>query len=351
MKTHSRRQFVKNVTFLSAGAALSPGFLGLQGCSSDKLGYVLPRRRLGKTGLNITCWALGGAHAERLEPSIQEKSIELCIEKGVRFFDTAFQYGKGKSEEMYGKYLTPKYRDYVNIMSKTLARDAMTARKDLEGALLRMKTEYIDLYMMHSIDSEDDADLRLKQGVLDELLRARDEGKIRHIGFTGHLSYKAHLHLLLKNLPDLEVVMMPINVADPSYNSFIINVIPELMKRDMGILAMKTLSAAGLLGGTRGGNVPNGDPIGTFPSVIPDKLSVRDAHRFALSMPVAAVVSGTNNLEQLEYNLETAREFNPMNAEEREKIIEACADLGSTGEMESYKWPNFSAVRTRFLEK
>ena len=273
------------------------------------------------------------------------------MEKGIRFFDTAYQYGRGASEEMYGKFLTPAYRDEVHIMSKTLAKDARTAREHLEGGLRRMRTDYIDLYMIHSIDSREDVDTRLKNGVLDELRKAREEGKIGHIGFTGHRSVEAHLYLLSKGFTDLEASMMPINVADPSYESFILNVIPVLLEQDLGILAMKTLSAAGLMGGTRGGNIPGAAAVGTYPSVIPDILSVREAHRFALSYPVASLVSGINSVEQLAYNLETAWNFKPVSGKERERLILACSDLGSTGEMEPYKWPNFTPVRTRFLNE
>ncbi len=335
----NRREFTLAISSLAAGAAVA------EKTTSDALGAVLPQRRLGKTGLMVTRYCPGGMHIEWMqEESDSRRAIELCIEKGVRFFDTAYMYGRGRSEELYGKYLTPKYREHVQIMSKTTGRDAKSAREQLEGGLRRMKTDYIDLYMIHAVNSVEDAQARLKGGVLDELRKAKAEGKIRHIGFSGHRTPTAHNWLLNEGFPDAEAVLLPINVADPSYDSFILNTVPLLQKKDAGILAMKTLGNGGLLGGTRGGT--KGDPVGTGRSVIPEIISVRDAQRFALSLPVASIVSGSNDLSQLAENLETARTFQPLGESVREKLIAQCAVHGKTGEMEFYKWPSMRPPKT-----
>jgi len=174
-------------------------------------------------------------------------------------------------------------------------------------------------------------------GVLDVLREYKEKGRIGHFGFTGHLSPAAHNYLLSKKIPDIEVCLLPVNVADPSYDSFVLNTVPELVKQDIGILAMKTLANGGLQGGVKGG--VKGEANGTYASVIPNRISVREAHTFSLSLPIAAIVSGVNTPEQLAYNIETARSFKPLNEHQREELISQCADLGKTGEMEFYKWP------------
>ncbi len=339
LNTISRREFALAVSTLAGGAAFA------ETPSSDKLGYVLPRRRLGKTGMMVTRFCPGGMHIEWMQNEADsQKAIELSIEKGVRFFDTAYAYGRGRSEELCGKFLSPKYREHVQIMSKTVGKDAKSARQQLEGGLRRMKTDYIDLYLMHAVDSVEDGKARIQAGVLEELRKAKDEGKIRHIGFSGHRTPAAHNWLLEEGFPDAEAVLMPINVADPSYESFILNTLPRLMKKDVGVLAMKTLGNAGLLGGTRGG--VKGDPVGTGRAVVPQLVSVRDAHRFALSLPVAAIVAGSNDLKQLGENLDTAKNFLPLTPSERDAMIAACAEQGKTGEMEFYKWQGMRPKRT-----
>ncbi|MDF7824290.1 aldo/keto reductase [Pontiellaceae bacterium B12227] len=335
----NRREFSVAVSSLVAGTALA------EKAGSDQLGNVLPCRRLGKTELQVTRYCPGGMHIEWMKSEADSaRAVELCIEKGVRFFDTAYMYGRGRSEELYGKYLSPKYRDQVIIMSKTTGRNAKSVREQLDGGLKRMKTDRIDVYLMHAVNSQEDAEARIKGGALDELRRAKESGKIGHIGFSGHRTPSAHNWLLNEGFPDAEVVLMPINVADPSYDSFILKTLPLLQKKDVGVLAMKTLGNAGLLGGTRGGI--KGDAVGTGRAVVPDILSVRDAHRFALSLPVASIVAGSNDLDQLKQNLESAETFQPLEETERERLIAACSAHGKTGEMEFYKWPKMRPERT-----
>ncbi len=335
-----RRDFALAVAALGAsGAALA------ETAGSDGLGSVMPTRRLGKTGMQVTRYCPGGMHIEWMKDEADsQKAIELCIEHGVRFFDTAYGYGRGRSEELYGKYLTPKYREHVQIMSKTTGRNAESAREHLEGGLKRMKVDYIDLYLMHAVNTPEDGKARIEAGVLDELRKMKAEGKIKHIGFSGHRTPAAHNWLLEEGFPDAEAVLMPINVADPSYDSFILKTLPLLQKKDVGVLAMKTLGNGGLLGGTRGG--VKGEALGTGRRVIPDVVSVREAHRFVLSLPVASMVSGSNDLQQLKFNLETAANFQPLDEATRNRLVEACAEHGKTGEMEFYKWDRMKPKRT-----
>jgi aryl-alcohol dehydrogenase-like predicted oxidoreductase len=179
----TRRAALRNLALL-AGAALLPGRMPgrATAAGADKLGPTLPRRPLGRTGLEVSLLAVGGSHVGR--PA--EAEAERIIEAGIRTFETAQLYQGGGSEERYGKFLTPKYRAHVQIFTKTMATDGRTAREHLEGSLRRMKTDHLDLWQMHDINSPEDVDDRLRNGVLDTMLKAKSEGKVRHIGFTGH---------------------------------------------------------------------------------------------------------------------------------------------------------------------
>ena len=319
----TRREVLQSLALLT-GATFAPwrAFGAVEPSVSDKLGPLLPLRTLGQTGLKVTMLTVGGSHIGRPSESVAQAVIEAAIESGIRNFDTAQLYQNGGSEERYGKYLTPKYREHVLIFTKTMAEDAATARSHLEGSLRRMKTDYVDLWTLHDVRTIDKADIRVP-GVLDVMLKAKEQGKVRHIGFTGHGSWKTHAHVL--GMTDaFETCQMPINVADPSYESFTLNVLPILVKRNMGVFAMKTLAADGLMG----------DRGTTGPRVIPDRLSVHEALRYVWSLPVSSLVSGMASVAHLKANVASARSFVAMSEAERQALIAKVADVAQTGEME-----------------
>ena len=319
----TRRELLQRLALLT-GATLVPwrAFGAVEPAGSDKLGPLLPLRTLGQTGLQVTMLAVGGSHIGRPSESVAQAVIEAAIASGIRTFDTAQLYQNGGSEERYGKFLTPKYREHVLIFTKTMAEDAATARSHLEGSLRRMKTDYLDLWQLHDVRTIAKANTRVP-AVLDVMLKAKAEGKVRHIGFTGHGSWKTHARVL--ELTDaFETCLMPINVADPSYESFTLNVLPTLVKRNMGVMAMKTLAADGLMGG-RGAAGPH---------VIPDRLSVHEALRYVWSLPVSALISGMASVEHLKANVASARGFIAMTETERQQLIAKVADVAQSGEME-----------------
>ncbi len=135
-------------------------------------------------------------------------------------------------------------RDNVFIMSKSTATDDITAKKHLEGTLKRLKCDYIDLWQVHSLETPDDTDNRIRNRVLEVFEKAKAEGKVKHIGFTGHQNPFAHKQMLDRTADNdiFETMQMPVNIIDPHFHSFIKNVMPIAVKRNFGILAMKTLS-------------------------------------------------------------------------------------------------------------
>ena len=143
---------------------------------SDRLGTLLPRRKLGSSGAVVTNLGVGGDHVGNASEKDAQAIIEKALEEGVRFFDNGPLYSGGKAEERYGKYLTPKYRDVSFIMTKTLATTRKDALKDLDASLSRMKTDYVDLWQVHALQNPIDVEERVQNGVLDAFLEAQKKG-------------------------------------------------------------------------------------------------------------------------------------------------------------------------------
>jgi len=321
----NRREFIRAISSATAGVVVGSSAFGEEikpGAAvsgSDRLGKLLPLRKLGSTGCNVTMLGLGGNHVGLQEEAGAQQAIEAALEGGVRFFDTAEYYQNGGGERYYGKFLTPKYRDVIYLMTKTMAKDAKTAREDLDGSLKRLNTDYVDLWQMHDVKSADDIDGRLKEGVLDVMRDAQAKGKVRHLGFTGHTQYQCHLHMLAK-VKDWQSCQFPMNVVDGSYKSFINNLLPALVERKIGVLAIKTAAC------------------GRFFSnkIVPDRISLAEMHYFVWSLPVSVLIAGFDTTEQLQERIKLARSFTGMSQEQRLELIKKVADVAA-GKIEYYK--------------
>ena len=294
--------------------------MDIQEPESDRLGVLLPKRALGGTGCKVTMLGTGGAHVGRADSESEAQAIiEAALDGGVRFFDTAQAYQNGRSEERYGRFLTPRYRDLVFLMTKSSAKDAATAETHLKESLRRLKTDCLDLWQMHSLKNSEDVDTRVENGVLDVFERAKADGKVKHIGFTGHSSPHAHTRML-ERTDIFETAQMPVNCADSSFESFILNVLPVLVGRQMGVIAMKTLSNGGFFGGDRQFE------HGSNPLMVPDRVSIPDALRFAWSQPISVLVTGPDNAQQMHEKIRIARAFEPMNDAEKQLLVELVSD-------------------------
>ena len=336
----SRRSFLSGLTAAAiAGVAWPKEMLGAasQG-TSDKFGDLLPTRALGKTGDRVTMLGIGGQHFRWLPDGQPEAAAEKAIEGGIRFFDTANSYGKDQlSERLYGKYLVPKYRDVVYLMTKSMAKNAKLAREHLEWSLRHMKTEQLDLWQLHNITSVEDAHRRWDEGVVDVFLKAQEEGKTRMIGFTGHHDYRAHKEMLTlfknRGVP-LQTVQMPVNVVDKNYDSFIEEVIPLAQEMGVGILGMKSMCGGRLFGGLGEGWGEHGktpaDPI------VPDLLKLRDATDYVWSIPISTRIAGFDNLDQLQEHIDAAKQLRALTPEQQANLVKTAAER-SGPIMEFYK--------------
>lgn len=335
VKTMQRREFI---SALAAGTST----LMVRGAESgtggrDALGPVLPKRRLGRTDVAVTMLGVGGYHVGWTTERDAEEVIETALAGGVRFFDTAESYQKGESERRYGRFLTPKYRPHVFLMTKSTATTAADLRRHLDESRQRLKTDRIDLWQIHSLSNPQDADARLDHGILDVLREAKASGKVRFVGFTGHANPQAHLRMLerTRESDPFDTCQMPVNVVDPSYHSFITQVLPELQKRQMALLAMKTLADGRFFQEKRmGARVV----WKTEAPIVPNRLSVEEALHFAWSLPISVLITGAENATLMKEKIALAKTFSGMTEAGRQRLIAKVADFAD-GKVEYFKRP------------
>jgi aryl-alcohol dehydrogenase-like predicted oxidoreductase len=245
--------------------------------------------------------------------------VQEAIDAGITFLDNAWEYHDGRSEELMGKAIRDR-RDQVFLMTKacTHGRDRHEAMRQLEDSLRRLKTDYLDLWQVHELAYDNDPELHFaKGGVIESLDQAQREGKVRFVGFTGHKSPEIHLKMLSYDYP-FDACQMPLNCFDATFRSFEQKVLPELDRRGIAAIGMKSLGG-------------NGDMVKA------GAVTAEEALRYVMSLPIATVVSGTPSLKVLRQNLAVAQGFTPMSDEEMQSLRDRCAQLAGDGRFELYK--------------
>jgi predicted aldo/keto reductase-like oxidoreductase len=294
----------------------------------------MPYRSLGKTGEMVSLLGVGGYHIG-VDSLSDEESIALmrtAVDGGINFFDNAWAYHDGRSEIRMGKALKDGYRDQVFLMTKGHARDAAGAQRYLEESLRRLQVDTIDLWQIHEIVRPESPQAIYDEGVLDYLVKAREAGKIRYIGFTGHHITSTHLDMMARGFP-FDTVQMPMGVVDYHFRSFQQRVLGEALNREMGILAMKTL------GGGRG----------TIPKS--GAATAAECLRYAMSLPVSTVISGMRTLDELQANLETAKSFQPYTEKELVALRARTKAVGEDGALEPHKTAWHKDIQARMAEQ
>lgn len=332
-----RRQFLKKMTSLTAGLMVPVQNISFgKDTSADKWGTVLPKRILGATGKEVTMLGVGGYHVGWTTERDAQAVIEAALEGGIRFFDSAESYGPHTSEIRYGKYLTPKYREEIFLMTKSTAKDAKTMQEHLDASLKRLNTDYLDLWQVHSVADPNDVDTRIENGVFEVVMKAKEEGKVKHVGFTGHRNPKAHLRVLEKtsNNPFFETIQMPINVIDANHDHFINSVLPVALDRNMGVLAMKTMSDGRFFGKKE---VLDKTVWETENAAIPGRLSIKEALYFVWSLPISVLITGAENERFIKEKIKLAQGFSSFDDTQRSDLIAKVSDLADLGKVEYYK--------------
>lgn len=260
----------------------------------------LPVSILGKTGIQVTRLGLGGegvlrtfGHEEEAVPLIQR-----ALTLGITYFDSARAYSN--SEVYYGLALG-KQREEIFLCSKTHDRSRKESKKFLEITLRNMKTEYLDLWQFHDIRTEEDLSQASSHGGCFEAFdEAKKAGYVRFIGITGH--YDPSIIVKGLELYSFDTLLMPVNPCEPHHLSFLEIALPEARKRKMGIIGMKTIKPFFWWDGK------------TF--------DAKELLSFALSQDVDVVITGCDNISQLEENVRTAQEFSPLSKEGIESMVE-----------------------------
>jgi len=277
----------------------------------------MPMATLGKSGLKVSRFCVGGYHMAVKGDEMGVRIVHRAMDLGVNFFDCAWLYHDGRSESVYGKALGEGRRQKVLVMSKAHHRTRDGAMKQLEDTLGRMKTDYLDLWQCHQVTGQKEVDQILgPAGALEAFVKAKQQGKVRHIGFTGHADPAVHQRLL-DSFDGWETVQHPVNLIDPHYLSFINSVMPNIRKKGLGLLAIKS-NGMGAIGKA---------------SIAP----IAECLRFVWSHDVDVLVSGVETVEQLEQNVAVLKTLKPMSNEEIAAVLERTRKGPNGSKVEGYK--------------
>src|SRR5215207_3707208 len=285
--------------------------------------FEMPVRTLGRTGVKVSLIGLGGWHLgfKSIDEELATRIIRAAIDNGINFMDNCWDYNEGASEERMGKALQDGYRERVFLMTKIDGRTKQEATKQLDESLKRLQTDHIDLVQHHEIlRYEDPHRIFEDHGANAALIEARDAGKIRFIGFTGHKDPRIHLYMLevaKENGFQFDAVQMPLNVMDAHYRSFEKIVLPELVKENIAVLAMKTLA---------NGTILESKTV----------MAIECLH-YAMNLPTSVVITGCESMEDLEQALTAARTFSPMTDEQVTSLLSRTEQPASRGEYELFK--------------
>ena len=283
----------------------------------------MPHRVLGRTGEQVSAIGLGGWHLSlsHVEERLSLRIVRTAIDRGITFMDNSWDYNEGASELRMGKALRDGYRDRVFLMTKVDGRSKTAAARQLDESLRRLGTDRIDLVQHHEIlRYEDPHRIFDEEGANAALVEARQAGKLRYIGFTGHKDPHIHrytLEVARQQGFEFDTVQMPLNVMDAHYRSFERLVLPELVSRRIGVLGMKPI-ANGLI--LKSGTV-----------------TATECLHYAMHLPTSVVITGCDSLGVLKQALKAAYTFQPLGSERVSAILARTAALGARGEHEQFK--------------
>jgi predicted aldo/keto reductase-like oxidoreductase len=318
--TFTRRQFL---ALTVAGASIAAASLpSVANAAADGPADKMQYRVLGRTGEKVSIVGVGGAHiGMRVDEDDAVRIVRTAIDNGVNFMDNCWDYSDGAAEARMGKALRDGYRHKVLLMTKIDGRDRKTAARQIEDSLRRLQTDRIDLLQFHEVIRMSDAErIFAPGGALEAALAAKHSGKVRYIGFTGHKSPAIHLNMLATAATHhftFDAVQMPLNVMDAHYDSFERQVLPVLVKNDIGVLGMK--------------------PMGGGIILRTDAVTAMQCLHYAMNLPVSVVITGCDSLAVLDQALGAARTFRPLDAEQLAALLNATAKLAARGGYEIYK--------------
>jgi aryl-alcohol dehydrogenase-like predicted oxidoreductase len=312
----SRRSFLKSATAATVLASAAPQVL----LAETREG--MPQRRLGRTNEKVSAIGLGGYHIGKQADEVESITIiRKAIDQGITFMDNCWDYNGGVSEIRMGKALRDGYRQKVFLMTKCDGRTKAAAARQIDESLKRLQTDQIDLMQLHEIIRLEDPDrIFAAGGAIEAMVAARQAGKIRYLGFTGHKDPFVHLRMLevaAAHKFRFDTVQMPLNVMDAHFRSFEHQVLPRLIADEIGVLGMKSM----------------GDPF-----ILGSKtVTPIECLHYALNLPTSVVITGIDSLKILDQALEAARTFQPMSQETINQLLARTATAAATGRYELFK--------------
>lgn len=327
-RSTDRRAFLKTAAGTLVAVPFSLSSVGAFPSWIQAARGEMPYRPLGKTGEEVSLVGIGGAHIgyQHVEEAEAIRIMHAAIDSGINFFDNSWDYNKGLSEERMGRALaSPGKREKVFLMTKFCCHSqgwsTSAALRMLDESLKRLQTDYLDLWQIHEVIQRDHPEKAFQtDSAVEALVKAKESGKVRHVGFTGHREPEIHLDMLKQEFP-FETVQMPLNVMDAHYRSFENQVLPVLRERNIGVIGMKPLG-----GGARTGAILESNVV-----------SATECLRYAMNLPVSTVVTGIISMETLEQAIQAAISFRPFEKEELASLLERTRTLARNGEFERYK--------------
>jgi uncharacterized protein len=282
-------------------------------------------RTLGRTGEKVSLIGMGGAHLARkpLDQTGAIKLVHAALDRGINFLDNCWDYNHGNSEQWMGTALAQAgYRNKAFLMTKLDGRTKEAASSQLDESLRRLQTDHIDLVQFHEILRFDDPDrIFTEGGAIEALAAAKQAGKLRFIGFTGHKDPRVHLYMLevaAKHGFEFDTVQMPLNVMDAHFRSFARLVVPELVKQGAGILGMKTMADGAIL---KSGA----------------QVSALDCLHYAMTLPTSVVITGIDSMKILDQAFEATRNFAPLSVAQVDALLAKTEPFARDGRYEFFK--------------
>ena len=283
----------------------------------------MPYRVLGRTGEQVSVLGLGGWHLgfKQVDEHLSIRIVRSAIDRGITFMDNCWDYNGGASESRMGKALRDGYRHKAFLMTKIDGRSKQEAARQLQESLRRLQTDCIDLVQHHEIlRYEDPHRIFAADGAHVALVEARQAGKLRYIGFTGHKDPRIHLYMLdvaREHGVTFDTVQLPLNVMDAHYRSFEQLVLPELVRQNIGVLGMKSMA--------------NGIILQS------NTVTAIECLHYAMNLPTSVVITGVDSMERLEQAFEAARTFRPMSQAQVQALLAKTAKAAARGEFELFK--------------
>ena len=282
----------------------------------------IPYRTLGRTAEKVSAIGVGGFHLGLISDADESvRIVRTAIDHGITFLDNCWDYNEGQSEIRMGKALKDGYRHRAFLMTKVDGRSKKEAAKQIEQSLRRLQTDHVDLMQFHEVIRFEDPDrIFAADGAIEAFLEAKQAGKLRFIGFTGHKDPHVHLYMLetaARHNFQFDTVQMPLNLMDAHFRSFQHHVLPVLVKNNIGVLGMKSVGAGVILQSKT--------------------VTAIECLHYAMNLPTSVVITGMDKMEILEQAIQAARTFRPLSEDEVAKLLAKTAPVAAYGKFELFK--------------